>query len=305
MPNGAIWSADWKISEPGVRPGLICSSVVHKQPDEGREIIMETIRSADGTVLAFDRLGQGAPVVLICGASCTRGIHERLAGLLSADFTVFNYDRRGRGDSGDTAPYAVEREIEDLAAVIAEAGGAAAVFGNSSGAVLGLRAAAAGLPITRLAVWEPPIMTDPDAPRRQREYAAELSALLAADRRGDAMSLFLRLVGLPEQMIGGMRQSPMWPAMEAVAPTLAYDAAVMGDGTVAVLDNTIKIPTLVLDGGATGDWTRRMAEALSPLLAQPERRTLQGQDHNVVPEALAPVLAEFLAGTGMRTFDYS
>ena len=229
----------------------------------------------------------------MCGASCVRGIHAQLAELLSADFTVFNYDRRGRGDSGDTAPYAVEREIEDLAAVIAEAGGAAAVFGNSSGAVLGLRAAAAGLPITKLAAWEPPIMTDPDAPRRQREYAAELSTLLAAGRRGDAMSLFMRLVGLPEHMIDGMRHAPMWPAMEAVAPTLAYDAAVMGDGTVAVLDDTIKIPTLVLDGSETGGWTRRMAEALSPLLAQPQRRTLQGQDHNVAPEVLAPMLREF------------
>jgi pimeloyl-ACP methyl ester carboxylesterase len=257
---------------------------------------METIRSADGTALAFDRLGQGAPVVLISGASCVRGIHERLAGLLSADFTLFNYDRRGRGDSGDTAPYAVEREIEDLAAVIAEAGGTAAVFGNSSGAVLGLRAAAAGLPITRLAAWEPPIMIDPDAPRRQREYTAELSALLAAGRRGDAMTLFMRFVGVPEPMIDGMRNAPMWPAMEAVAPTLAYDAAVMGDSTVAVLDNAIKVPTLVLDGSETGDWTRQMAEALSPLLAHPERRTLQGQDHNVAPEVLAPVLREFFGG---------
>jgi len=257
---------------------------------------METIRSADGTPLAFDRLGQGSPVVLICGASCVRGIHAQLAGLLSADFTVFNFDRRGRGDSGDTAPYAVEREIEDLAAVIAEAGGTAAVFGNSSGAVLGLRAVAAGLPITRLAAWEPPIMTDPDAPRRQREYAAELAALLAAGRRGDAMTLFMRSVGVPEPMIDGMRHAPMWPAMEAVAPTLAYDAAIMGDSTVAVLDTTIKIPTLVLDGSETGDWTRQMAEALSPLLAQPERRTLQGQNHNVAQEDLAPVLREFFAG---------
>lgn len=257
---------------------------------------METIRSADGTAIAFDRLGQGGSVVLICGASCVRGVHEQLAGLLSADFTVFSYDRRGRGDSGDTAPYAVEREIEDLAAVIAEAGGTAAVFGNSSGAVLGLRAVAAGLPITRLAAWEPPIMTDPDAPRRQREYAEELSALLAAGRRGDAMTLFMRFVGVPESMIDGMRHAPMWTAMEAVAPTLAYDAAVMGDSTVAVLDNTIKVPTLILDGSETGDWTRHMAEALSPLLAHPERRTLQGQDHNVAQEVLAPVLREFFGG---------
>jgi pimeloyl-ACP methyl ester carboxylesterase len=149
---------------------------------------MEKVRSSDGTAIAFDRLGEGAPVVLVSGASTARGVHAQLAELLAADFAVLNYDRRGRGDSGDTPPYAVEREVEDLHAVIAAAGEEAAVFGNSSGAVLVLYAAAAGLPVTRLALWEPPFMTDPDAPSRQQAYVAQLTELLDAGRRGDAMA---------------------------------------------------------------------------------------------------------------------
>jgi len=131
---------------------------------------MDKTCSSDGTEIAFDRLGDGAPVVLVSGASTARSIHAPLTELLAADFTVLNFDSRGRGDSGDTQPYAVEREIEDLHAVLNEAGGSAGVFGNSSGGVLALRAAAAGLPITELALWEPPFMVDPDAPRRQQEY---------------------------------------------------------------------------------------------------------------------------------------
>jgi pimeloyl-ACP methyl ester carboxylesterase len=258
---------------------------------------METVRSSDGTTIAFDRLGAGAPVVLVSGASTARAIHARLAELLAADFAVLNYDRRGRGDSGDTPPYAVEREIDDLHAVIGAAGGAAAVFGNSSGAVLALRAAAAGLPITRLALWEPPFMTDPDAPHRQQGYVAQLTGLLDEGRRGDAMALFMRSIGLPEQMIAGMRQAPMWPGMEALAPTLAYDAAVMGDSMVPTeLVASVTAPTLVLDGGDTGAWAANSAQALTAALPNPRRHTFDGQDHNVAWEVLAPVLREFLTG---------
>jgi pimeloyl-ACP methyl ester carboxylesterase len=258
---------------------------------------MDTVRSSDGTTIAFDRLGAGAPVVLVSGASTARAIHARLAELLAADFAVLNYDRRGRGDSGDTPPYAVQREVEDLHAVIGAAGGAAAVFGNSSGAVLALRAAAAGLPITRLALWEPPFMTDPDAPRRQQAYLAQLTGLLDEGRRGDAMALFMRSIGLPEGMIAGMQQAPMWPGMEALAPTLVYDATIMGDSMVPTgLVASIKAPTLVLDGSDTGAWAASAARALTAVLPNPQRRTLDGQDHNVAWEVLAPVLRAFLSG---------
>jgi alpha-beta hydrolase superfamily lysophospholipase len=258
---------------------------------------MDETHSSDGTTIAFDRLGAGPPVVLVSGASTARSIHARLAELLAADFTVFNYDRRGRGDSGDTPPYSVQREVEDLQAVIAAAGGSAAVFGNSSGAVLALHAAAAGLPVTRLALWEPPFMTDPDAPRRQREYVTRLTRLLDAGRRGDAMALFMTSIGLPEAMIAGMRQAPMWPGMEALASTLAYDAAVMGDSLVpAGVVASVEAPTLVLDGGETGAWAANAARALTAALPDAARRTLDGQDHNVAWDVLAPVLREFFIG---------
>jgi pimeloyl-ACP methyl ester carboxylesterase len=257
---------------------------------------MDKVRSSDGTAIAFDRLGGGPPVILVSGASTARAIHAQLAELLASDFTVFNYDRRGRGDSGDTPPYAIQREVEDLHAVIAEAGGATAVFGNSSGAVLALHAAAAGLPITRLALWEPPFMTDPDAPRRQQAYVAQLGRLLDAGRRGDAMALFMRSIGLPEQMIAGMRQAPMWPGMEALAPTLAYDATIMGDSTVPRLVASVKAPTLVLDGSDTGAWAARSARALTAALPNPQHRTLEGQSHAVAWDVLAPVLGEFFTG---------
>ena len=257
---------------------------------------MDKVRSGDGTEIAFDRLGDGPPVILVSGASCARGIHGQLAELLATDFTVLNYDRRGRGDSGDTEPYAVEREIEDIAAVITAAGGAAAVFGNSSGAVLALHAAAAGLPISRLALWDPPFMTDPGAPSRQREYLTQLTALLGAGRRADAMALFMTTIGLPQDMITAMRQSPMWPGMEVIAPTLAYDAAVMGDSTLPPdLASSVKVPTLILTGSDSGAWAGNAAQALTSTLPDSRHRTLDGQDHNVAWDVLAPALKEFFS----------
>jgi pimeloyl-ACP methyl ester carboxylesterase len=255
---------------------------------------MDKVHSKDGTTIAVDRLGVGAPVILVSGASTSRAVHTRLAELLAADFTVFNYDRRGRGDSGDTSPYRIHREVEDLQAVLTEAGGAAAVFGNSSGAVLALHAAAAGLPLTRLALWEPPFMVDPDAARRQQAYAAQLTGLLDAGRRGDALVLFMQNIGLPETMIAGMRNAPMWPGMEALAPTLAYDAAIMGDSTVPTsLVASVTAPTLVLDGSETGAWSASAAQALAAALPNPRRRTLDGQSHSVAWDVLAPELRTF------------
>jgi pimeloyl-ACP methyl ester carboxylesterase len=258
---------------------------------------MDKVRSSDGTTIAFDRLGEGRPVILVSGASTARAIHAELAELLAADFEVVNYDRRGRGDSGDTPPYTIQREVEDLHAVLTEAGGAAAVFGNSSGAVLALHAAAAGLPLTKLALWEPPFMTDPDAPRRQQAYLAQLTELLDAGRRGDAMALFMKSIGLPEAMIAGMRQAPMWPGMEALAPTLVYDATIMGDSMVPTgLVASVTAPTLVLDGSDTRAWAASSAQALTAALPNPQRRTLNGQNHAVAWDVLAPVLREFLTG---------
>jgi pimeloyl-ACP methyl ester carboxylesterase len=257
---------------------------------------MEKVHSFDGTLIAFDRLGAGKPVVLVSGASTSRVVHQPLAELLAAHFTVINYDRRGRGDSGDTLPYSVEGEIEDLSAVIAAAGGRASVFGNSSGAVLALRAAATGLPITSVALWEPPFMTDPDAPRRAREYTSQLGDLLTAGHRGDAMALFMSSIGLPEEMIAGMRRSAAWAGMEAIAPTLAYDAAVMGDSIVpADLLSSINVPALVLTGEKTGAWSDNAARALTAVLPTVEHRILAGQTHAVAWDVLANELRLFLS----------
>jgi pimeloyl-ACP methyl ester carboxylesterase len=261
---------------------------------------MENVRSSDGTEIAYDRLGGGEPIVLVSGASTSRTVHAELANSLASDFTVLNYDRRGRGDSGDTLPYSVEREIEDLGAVITAAGQPAAVFGNSSGAVLAMRAAAAGLPITRLALWEPPFQVDPDASRRAQEYVSKLTGLLAAGRRGDAMALFMSTVGLPPEAIAGMRRSPAWPDMEALAPTLAYDAAVMGDSTVpTTLLSSVKVPTLILTGGSSGPWAEGAARALTATLRFSEHRVLERQTHAVAWDVLATELKQhFLATTG-------
>jgi pimeloyl-ACP methyl ester carboxylesterase len=215
---------------------------------------------------------------------------------------VYHYDRRGRGDSGDTAPYAVEREIEDIDALIQEAGGSAFVFGMSSGAVLALHAAAAGLAITKLALYEPPFMVDDTRPPLPKDYRERLIQLLVEGRRGDAVELFMtEAVGVSAETVAGMRGAPFWPAFEAVAHTLSYDDAIMGDTmTGKPLPTgrwaTVTIPTLVIDGGASPPWARNAVEVLVDMLPDAQRRTLVGQTHQVDPEVLAPVLEEFLDG---------
>ncbi|MFM9704600.1 alpha/beta fold hydrolase [Streptomyces galilaeus] len=251
--------------------------------------------SRDGTSLAYARAGQGPAVILVSGAMSTGGTVAPLAGLLAPHFTAFWYDRRGRGESGDTAPYAVEREVEDLAALIEEAGGEAALYGVSSGGALALEAAAAGLPVSRVAVYETPFADFSEGGAEERAaYTEHLTEALAHDRRGDAVELFLRLTGLAEEMIQGARQSPMWPAMEGIAPTLAYDDAVMRDGLVprerlASLD----APVLSLAGSASPDWLRRAARAVAEAAAKGTYRSLEDQTHMVDPNVLAPVLTEF------------
>lgn len=250
---------------------------------------MDARQSADGTHIAFDRLGRGDPLVLVSGASTGRALHGALAELLAEHFTVLNYDRRGRGDSGDTAPYAVEREIEDLAAVL-DVTGPARVFGNSSGAVLALRAAVAGLPIVELALWEPPIMVDADAPRRHRAYLTELTTRLDRGRPGDAMALFLTSVGLPEQAIEGMRQTPGWSDLETIAPTLVYDARVMGDSTLPAGLDSVTVPAVVLTGSDSGAWADAAAHALVAALPASSHHVLAGQNHAVAWDVLAAAL---------------
>ena len=258
-----------------------------------------TVTSADGTVIAVDRSGAGPAVVLVQGALNERAdpVMSGLAAGLSRWFTVFSYDRRGRGGSGDTRPYAVEREIEDLAAVIAEAGGQAAVFGGSSGAGLALSAAVRNPAITRLALWEPPYHADDSAPPLPGDFAEQLDRLVEAGRQADAVELFLvRAVQASPQDVAGMRGHASWPAMEAAARSLAYEARVMGPGNAlpAELLAGITQPALVLNGGASPAWMRRAGQAVADAIPGAVYRVLEGQSHSVAPAAIVPELLEFL-----------
>ncbi|MFE2276303.1 alpha/beta fold hydrolase [Streptomyces sp. NPDC059454] len=252
------------------------------------------ISSRDGTSLAYESAGRGATIVLVSGAMSTGGTVAPLAAPLSERFRVVVYDRRGRGGSGDTAPYAVEREVEDLAALIEAVGGGAALYGVSSGGALALRAAASGLPVHHVAVYETPYATSADDLEERARYTERLTAALAEGRRGDAVELFLRLTGLGEEVIRSARQSPMWAGMESLAPSLAYDDAVMGDGSVPrELLASIRVPVLSIAGDASPAWMREAARAIAESVPRGTYRTLEGQTHMVEPDVLAPVLAEF------------
>ena len=258
-----------------------------------------TVISADGTVIVFDQAGAGPAVVLVQGALNDRSdpVMSGLAAGLSRWFTVFSYDRRGRGDSGDTQPYAVEREAEDLAALIATAGGSAAVFGGSSGAGLALRAAAGNRAITRLALWEPPYHVDGSAPRLPGDFAEQLDRLVKAGRRAEAVELFLvRAAQVSPEDVAEMRRQPLWAVMEASARSLAYEAHVMGPDNAlpAGLLARITQPTLVLNGGASPAWMRRAGRAVAGAIPGAAHRVLEGQAHSVAPAAIVPELLEFL-----------
>jgi alpha-beta hydrolase superfamily lysophospholipase len=256
----------------------------------------DSVTSSDGTTIAFDRAGDGPPVVVIGAGPTDRSENTPVADLLSEHFTVLNYDRRARGDSGDTAPFGVGREFDDLAAVIDAAGGSAGVCGTSGGAVIALEAAARGLSVTKLALWEPPYVLDEEASRLRppADYEDRLATAVAAGHPGDAVELFFTAaVGMPAELVAGMRQAPFWPAMEGRAQALVYDAAIMGDFRVPTQRlASLDVPALVIDG-ATTPWMSRSADAVARAVPRAQRRTLAGQPHNVDPAAIAPLLVEF------------
>jgi pimeloyl-ACP methyl ester carboxylesterase len=269
---------------------------------------MNTVTSQDGARIAFDQSGQGPALILVAPAFATRSDQSSLAAALAPYFTVFAYDRRGRGDSGDTKLYTVEREVEDLDALIKEAGGSAFVFGHSSGAVLSLDAARA-LPtkITKLALYEPPFIVDASRPPMPEDFARRLSELIAEGRRGDAVEYWQTQLGVPAEAVAHMRQSPMWAGLEAVAPTLPYDATIMGDtqrGDPASLRQwaSVTVPTLVMDGTVMMGseeahvFMRHGADALASVLPAAQRLTLEGQDHGPSDEALVPALEAYFLG---------
>ena len=258
---------------------------------------MNKVTSKDGTQIAFDKRGNGPAAILVDGALCYRsfGPMSGLAELLSPHFTVYNYDRRGRGESGDTPPYSVAREVEDIEALIDEAGGEVFVFGTSSGGALALEAAIRlGPKIKKLAMYEPPYHSGEEVHQAWKAYRQDLAELLAAGRKGDAAALFMRSVGTPADQIEGMRHAPVWSVFESVAPTLAYDAAVLGDdrSVPSARAAQVRVPTLVLNGTVI-PFMAATARAIANSIPQAEQRTLEGQPHDVNLEVLAPVLIEF------------
>ena len=257
---------------------------------------MDKVKSKDGTSIAFDKQGNGPSVIFVDGAMSTRSGKQDLAKLLAEKFTVYAYDRRGRGDSGDTEPYAVEREIEDMDAMIDMAGGTAFLYGHSSGACLALDATVAlGDRVKKLAMYEAPYNDDPAAQERWREYLKNLKEALAANRRGDAVALFMAIVGMPAAQIEGMRHAPFWAGMEALAPTLAYDhIGVMADQIIPTERVArVHVPTLVMSGSNGAPFMLETAKTLSKVIPKASLSILDGQAHDVHAEALAPVLVEF------------
>jgi pimeloyl-ACP methyl ester carboxylesterase len=262
-----------------------------------QSLITHFVTSADGARIAFEASGDGDPVILVDGAMCFRGggPMRPLAELLSRNMLVVAYDRRGRGESTDALPYEPRREVEDLEALIDAVGGRAALYAISSGVALALEAAAAlAEKVTRLALYEPPYSAAPDP--SAADYSRELERLLAGGRRADAIALFMRRVGVPEQAIQGIRFSPTWPATEALAPTLAYDDRLMGDGTMPLgVVTHVAQPCLVMAGEASPPFLREAAQRLAAALADATYRGLPGQTHDVHADVLAPELVAFLS----------
>lgn len=265
---------------------------------------MSTVTSKDGTRIAYEKIGKGPAVILVNGALAYRAFwgHGPLAALLADRFAVYTYDRRGRGESDDKAlerraPFAVEPEVEDIEALIEEAGGSAFLYGDSSGAALVLEAAIRlGDKVRKFAMYEAPYRTDPAAQEEWKEYVNQLAELIAADRHGDAVVLFVKLVGAPDDSIEEMRGSPMFPVFEAVGHTLGYDhIAILGEAASVPTGRAANVtaPALVINGAASFAFMGEAAQALARAIPHAQHRILEGQTHEVAPEAIAPVLVAF------------
>lgn len=261
---------------------------------------MNTVQSADGTAIAYDRSGEGQPLILVGGSFSERNhpTMAQLAGELSPHFSVINYDRRGRGDSGDAAEYAVEREVEDLAALIEAAGGSSAVFGLSAGGALALKAAAKGLNITKLAVYDAPFVVDDEGPKPPADFTERLKELAGSDRRGEAVEFFMvEGMGVPAEGVAQMRFAPFWAGLEALAHTLPYDTTIMGQKFELPAEDlrSVSAPTLVVYGANAAGWLHSGGQALADALADSRVQALPDQDIAVDPAVLAPELKNFFA----------
>ena len=263
---------------------------------------MAVVTSKDGTRIGFDRQGQGPPLVLVDGAMCYRksGPMKPLADLLAPHFTVFTYDRRGRGESGDTQPWSLEREVEDIAALVREAGEPVYLYGISSGAVLALEAAERGVPIRKLALYEAPLMVDDSRLPLGEDFLPRMQQLIAHNRRGEAVRMFMKAVGVPTIGIFFMRLMPVWKTLTAIAHTLQYDLGMttpyqQGRPLPTGVWAGVAVPSLVMDGGKSPAWMRNAQAAIARVLPRATTRTLPGQNHMVGAKAIAPELIDFFA----------
>jgi pimeloyl-ACP methyl ester carboxylesterase len=261
---------------------------------------MGTVISSDGTTIAYDRIGEGPPLILVDGALCYRafGPGTPLAALLAPHYTVFTYDRRGRGESADSTPYDVGREVEDIEALVKEAGGSAYVYGASSGAALALEAAARLGGITKLALYEAPFVVDDSRAPIPEDLPQRFTDLVADGRRGAAVKLFMKTVGTPALFVALMPLMPVWSKLKGVAHTLPYDLTVLGErgsGKPLPTDRwtSVTVPTLVMDGGKSPTWMRNAMRSLAGVLPTARYRTLDGQTHMLKGEAVVPVLLDF------------
>jgi pimeloyl-ACP methyl ester carboxylesterase len=264
---------------------------------------MGAVTSKDGTRIGFDRAGSGPPLILVDGAMCYRGSGPMgpIAKLLASHFTVYTYDRRGRGESTNVLPYSVAREVEDLQALIAEAGGSACVCGLSSGAALAAEAAHQGAPITKLALFEAPFFVDDTRAPLPPDFIPRLEQAVASNERGEAVKMFMKLVGVPAVFIALMRFTPPWKKLTGIAHTLPYDMRIVsehqwGKPLPRQRWSGATMPTVVIDGGKSPVWMRNAARELAGVLPNARYETLPGQTHMVKASALVPALRNFFAG---------
>lgn len=264
---------------------------------------MPKVTSKDGTEIDYTKVGTGPALIIVFGATAFRGTSQEeatLAGMLSPQFTVITYDRRGRGESGNTLPFSPQRELEDIAALIEMAAGHANLLGYSSGAVVALEAAASGLPVDKLVMYEPPvILPGQPFPPPPRDYVETLNRLAQSGDKGAPFAYFMQSLGTPPEAIEEMKKTPIWPVMESIGPTIAYDGRFMFDayysaGKFPARWKNAKLPVLILDGDASFPFMNAAANAVAAELPNASRKTLAGQDHGPKPDAMAPVLREFL-----------
>lgn len=257
---------------------------------------MAKVTSKDGTIIAYDKKGQGPLLILVLGALNRRGQGKKLTELLADRFTVVSYDRRGRGDSTDTLPYSTLKEVEDIEALIDEAGGSAYLYGHSSGCVLALLAAKdLGDKVKGMALYELPYNADLDAQSASKVYRGELAQFLQEGKKDEAVALFVKSVGVTDKQIAAMQRLPMWKGLTAMAHTLAYDTIELMEQYPHVDVQTISTKTLIMYGSASPDFMSHTAEELSKTMRNAQLRAIEGQTHDVKADVMAPELASFFS----------